>query len=181
MTPFGTVQVGDNVTAVYRVTNQAPTPTAMSTTFAVNGTGLSVDSHLPAALAEQVAPTAQVTLATVSPATATTVSGTLSAGTGYNALLSNQVQAGTARSRVQGSLSLSIPILAANATLTPGWLPHHRLGPVRGHHPRAAQRRLGARARHGCGDPLEHGPTHAGGWHLHGGHVRGAWRLPAPS
>jgi hypothetical protein len=119
VTPFGTVQVGDNVTAVYSVTNQAPTPTAMSTTFAVTGTGLSVDSHTcPATLASGA--TCQVTLRLAAPATATTVSGTLSASTGYNALVSNQVQAGTARSGVQGSLSLSIPILAANATLTPG-------------------------------------------------------------
>lgn len=119
VTPFGTVQVGDNVTAVYRVTNQAPTPTAMSTTFAVTGTGLSVDSHTcPATLASGA--TCQVTLRLNAPATSTTVSGTLSASTGYNALVSNQVQAGTARSGVQGSLSLSIPILAANATLTPG-------------------------------------------------------------
>ena len=119
VTPFGTVQVGDNVTAVYSVTNQAPTPTAMSTTFAVTGTGLSVDSHTcPATLASGA--TCQVTLRLAAPASATTVSGTLSASTGYNALVSNQVQAGTARSGVQGSLSLSIPILAANATLTAG-------------------------------------------------------------
>lgn len=117
--PFGTVQVGDNVTAVYSVTNQAPTPTAMATTFAVTGTGLSVDSHTcPATLASGA--TCQVTLRLVAPLTATTVSGTLSATTGYNALLSNQVQAGTARSGVQGSLSLSVPVLAANVTLTPG-------------------------------------------------------------
>ena len=119
VTPFGTVQVGDNVTAVYSVTNQAPTPTAMATTFAVTGTGLSVDSHTcPATLASGA--TCQVTLRLAAPASATTVSGTLSASTGYNALVSNQVQAGTARSGVQGSLSLSIPILAANATLTAG-------------------------------------------------------------
>jgi len=89
VTPFGTLQVGDDVTAVYNLTNLAPTPTALPTTFSVLGTGLSVASHTcPTSLASGAS--CQVTLRFLAPLTATTITGTVNAITGYPALINQQ-------------------------------------------------------------------------------------------
>lgn len=115
---FSNMQAGDNKTAVYNVTNEAPVPST-AITFAVTGAGLSVVSNTcPATLATGA--TCQVTVRYVAGQLPLTFAGVLSATTGYDALNSGVRQGGTAVSKIEGSIAIGFVLAASNVTLTAG-------------------------------------------------------------
>ncbi len=121
VTPFTDTQVGSVTTAVYSLTNRAPVATALPLVFTpAPGSGLTVQSHdCPSSLASGAS--CRLTLryaAGLYPMNQMSVS--LTASTGYLALLSGKEQPGTARNGVQGTLTAQFAVKAANVTLTGG-------------------------------------------------------------
>ena len=115
---FGIVQVGDNATATYTVTNDAPVASS-AINFTLTGAGLSLSGNTCAA---GLAPggSCSLTLNYAAGLVPTVFAGSAAANTGYNALLAGVAQPGTARTAVQGTLPLGFSVIAANVTLTAG-------------------------------------------------------------